>query len=112
MRLDFLSLRGRKFPNGNFQTFVFCVVKTQTAGKTMFSGSLENLPHREGFQENIPELSGDAADAVQNMARAVGIILDVRTRGAAGQYQHRVQAAFHTGDDVGIHAVADHGGFL
>ena len=32
----FYSSRGRKFPNGNFRTSVFCEVKTQIVGKTKF----------------------------------------------------------------------------
>ena len=32
----FYTLRGRKFPNGNFRTSVFCEVKTQIVGKTKF----------------------------------------------------------------------------
>ena len=34
MCLGFFTLRGRKFPYGNFQTSVFCKVKTQIVGKT------------------------------------------------------------------------------
>ena len=30
--LGFRTLRGRKFPHGNFRTSVFCEVKTQIAG--------------------------------------------------------------------------------
>ena len=33
--LGFLTLRGRKFPHGNFRTSVFCEVKTQIVGKTI-----------------------------------------------------------------------------
>ena len=32
----FYTLRGRKFPYGNFRTSVFCKVKTQIVGKTKF----------------------------------------------------------------------------
>ncbi|RHT23610.1 hypothetical protein DW806_14520 [Butyricicoccus sp. AM32-19] len=38
--LGFYTLRGRKFPNGNFRTSVFCEVKTQIVGKTKFFDSL------------------------------------------------------------------------
>ena len=31
----FYTLKGRKFPNGNFRTSVFCEVKTQIVGKTL-----------------------------------------------------------------------------
>ena len=34
------TLRGRKFPYGNFRTSVFCEVKTQIVGKTKFFDSL------------------------------------------------------------------------
>ncbi len=34
------TLRGRKFPHGNFRTSVFCEVKTQIVGKTKFFDSL------------------------------------------------------------------------
>ena len=33
--LGFHTLRGRKFPYGNFRTSVFCEVKTQIVGKTI-----------------------------------------------------------------------------
>ena len=32
--LGFYTLRGRKFPNGNFRTSVFCEAKTQIVGGT------------------------------------------------------------------------------
>ena len=35
------TLRGRKFPHGNFRTSVFCEVKTQIVGKTKFFDSLK-----------------------------------------------------------------------
>ena len=38
--LGFLTLRGRKFPHGNFRTSVFCGVRTQIVGKTQFFDSL------------------------------------------------------------------------
>ena len=38
--LGFHTLRGRKFPYGNFRTSVFCEVKTQIVGKTKFFDSL------------------------------------------------------------------------
>ena len=38
--LGFDTLRGRKFPYGNFRTSVFCEVKTQIVGKTKFFDSL------------------------------------------------------------------------
>ena len=37
MRLGFHTLRGRKFPHGNFRTSVFCVVRTQIVGETLVS---------------------------------------------------------------------------
>ena len=39
--LGFHTLRGRKFPHGNFRTSVFCEVKTQIVGKTKFFDSLK-----------------------------------------------------------------------
>ena len=39
--LGFRTLRGRKFPHGNFRTSVFCKVKTQIVGKTKFFDSLK-----------------------------------------------------------------------
>ena len=39
--LGFDTLRGRKFPHGNFRTSVFCEVKTQIVGKTKFFDSLK-----------------------------------------------------------------------
>ena len=39
--LGFDTLRGRKFPHGNFRTSVFCEVKTQIVGKTEFFDSLK-----------------------------------------------------------------------
>ena len=38
--LGFDTLKGRKFPYGNFRTSVFCKVKTQIVGKTKFFDSL------------------------------------------------------------------------
>ena len=38
--LGFYTLRGRKFPYGNFRTSVFCEVKTQIVGKKKFFDSL------------------------------------------------------------------------
>ena len=35
------TLRGRKFPYGNFRTSVFCEVKTQIVGKTKFFDKLK-----------------------------------------------------------------------
>ena len=35
------TLRGKKFPHGNFRTSVFCEVKTQIVGKTKFFDSLK-----------------------------------------------------------------------
>ena len=35
--LGFYTLRGRKFPYGNFRTSVFCEVKTQIVGETIVS---------------------------------------------------------------------------
>ena len=35
------TLRGRKFPHGNFRTSVFCEVKTQIVRKTKFFDSLK-----------------------------------------------------------------------
>ena len=40
--LGFRTLRGRKFPHGNFRTSVFCKVKTQIVGKTKFFDSLKH----------------------------------------------------------------------
>ena len=39
--LGFRTLRGRKFPYGNFWTSVFCEVRTQIVGKTKFFDSLK-----------------------------------------------------------------------
>ena len=39
--LGFHTLRGRKFPHGNFRTSVFCEVRTQLVGKTKFFDSLK-----------------------------------------------------------------------
>ena len=41
--LGFDTLRGRKFPHGNFRTSVFCEVKTQIVGKTKFFDSLKGM---------------------------------------------------------------------
>ena len=51
MRLGFHTLRGRKFPYGNFRTSVFCEVKTQIVGKTKFFDSL-----RAGSSNELPAL--------------------------------------------------------
>ena len=44
--LGFHTLRGRKFPYGNFRTSVFCEVKTQIVGKTKFFDSLRRTAVR------------------------------------------------------------------
>ena len=41
--LGFLTLRGRKFPNGNFRTSVFCQSRTQLVGKTKFCDSYPSI---------------------------------------------------------------------
>ena len=46
--LGFRTLRGRKFPYGNFWTSVFCEVKTQIVGKTKFFDSLTALFSESG----------------------------------------------------------------
>ena len=53
----------------------------------------------------------DIAHAGKHHARAVGIGLDRLARGDAREHQHRGHTALHTGDHVGVHAVADHDGF-
>ena len=47
--LGFHTLRGRKFPYGNFRTSVFCEVKTQIVGKTKFFDSLRTEDRVLGF---------------------------------------------------------------
>lgn len=41
---------------------------------------------------------------------AVGKLVERRARGHAAEHEHGRHAALHTGDDVGVHAVADHDG--
>ena len=48
--LGFHTLRGRKFPYGNFRTSVFCEVKTQIVGKTKFFDSLNRPLFRGRFE--------------------------------------------------------------
>ena len=43
------TLRGRKFPHGNFRTSVFCEVKTQIVGKTKFFDSFRTEDRVLGF---------------------------------------------------------------
>ena len=50
----------------------------------------------------------DAAHAVQNIVRTVCVVLHFRARGAAAQHEHGVQTGLDAGNDVGVHAVADH----
>ena len=45
----FYTYRGRKFPNGNFRTSVFCKVKTQTRGKTKFFDRLIIIEYRHNI---------------------------------------------------------------
>lgn len=52
----------------------------------------------------------DVADAVEHRAGAVGVFVERRLRGDAGEDEHRGHAAFHAGDDVRVHPVADHDG--
>ena len=40
----FYTLRGRKFPHGNFRTSVFCKVKTQIVGKTLVFRQAQGRP--------------------------------------------------------------------
>ena len=51
MRLGFYTYRGRKFPNGNFRTSVFCEVKTHHVGKTPVFRQISKNPSEksEGF---------------------------------------------------------------
>ena len=42
--LGFDTLRGRKFPHGNFRTTVFCEVKTQIVGKTVVFRQSQDAP--------------------------------------------------------------------
>ena len=46
MRLGFYTSRGRKFPNGNFRTSVFCEVKTHLVGKTSVFRQIKQKPLR------------------------------------------------------------------
>ena len=58
--LGFRTLRGRKFPYGNFRTSVFCEVRTQIVGKTKFFDSLRALLIRERpFAYLLAELAAD-----------------------------------------------------
>ena len=46
MRLGFYTSGGRKFPNGNFRTSVFCEVKTHLVGKTSVFRQIKQKPFR------------------------------------------------------------------
>ena len=48
MRLGFLTLRGRKFPNGNFRTSVFCAVRTHLPEKRELFGKIKAARGADG----------------------------------------------------------------
>ena len=52
----------------------------------------------------------DVADTVEHRAGTVGVFVERRLRGDAGEDEHGGHAAFHAGDNVRIHPVADHDG--
>ena len=51
--LGFLTLRGRKFPHGNFRTSVFCAVRTQIVGETLVSRQSQ-ARRRRAFSVLLP----------------------------------------------------------
>lgn len=52
----------------------------------------------------------DVSHAVEHDARPVGKLVQCRARGHAAEHEHGGHAALHAGDDIGVHAVADHDG--
>ena len=61
--LGFYTLRGRKFPHGNFRTSVFCEVKTHHVGKTLVFRQIRAFPYISGSNRyNMPVLSGECRE--------------------------------------------------
>ena len=74
----FYTLRGRKFPQGNFRTSVYCEVKTQIVGKTKFFDRLK--PPRRAVFDLLTILPRDTfqlprGSAHKNRGRGPGHLL-------------------------------------
>ena len=119
--LGFHTLRGRKFPYGNFRTSVFCEVKTQIVGKTIVfrqwtlpaargkteffrqDGEHGEQRRREQIARHAPAAlrrNEQVVDGVKTRARAK----DARRAGhgqpAAAEYLRHAEAGQHAAQDV------------
>ena len=55
-------------------------------------------------------MGGNVSDSAENRGRTITVHPERFRSGDAGKHQNSGHAAFQAGDDIGIHAVADHDG--
>ena len=67
---------------------------------------------RKGSVRPKKESAGKIPDIIDNNFRSVSIGVDFFGRGDAGEDEDGVHFGFNAGKDVGVHAVADDGGFF
>jgi hypothetical protein len=77
---------------------------------TVFLLHMRNLTTVLGEHEGILDLN--IGDRFVDPGGAVGEVLDHFASSDSGEYEDGAQAALHARDDVGVHAIADHDGFL
>ena len=68
------------------------------------------LHRRSAMPSPLLRQPRDIPHAVEHNARPVGKLVQCCARGHAAEHEHGGHAALHAGDDVGVHAVADHDG--
>ena len=67
---------------------------------------------RKGSVRPKKESADKIADVVDDDFGAVGVGVDFFGRGDAGEDEDGVHFGFNAGEDIGVHAVADNGGFF
>ena len=78
----FYTLRGRKFPHGNFRTSVFCEVKTQIVGKTKFFDRLK--PPRRAVFDLLTVLPRDTFQLPRGSAHKIAFALQTHKNRGRG----------------------------
>ena len=78
----FYTLRGRKFPHGNFRTSVFCEVKTQIVGKTKFFDRLK--PPRRAVFDLLTILPRDTFQLPRGSAHKIAFALQTHKNWGRG----------------------------
>ena len=76
------TLRGRKFPHGNFRTSVFCEVKTQIVGKTKFFDRLK--PPRRAVFDLLTVLPRDTFQLPRGSAHKIAFALQTHKNRGRG----------------------------